>query len=107
MSCEEARRWDARVAAEVRDHGTVLPPWLRYPQLERYSIGWRMGYGEDHMILLGHWTASWTRDDWLAYLRRHAPVPVDWHDWACWQLGLGDDDDEEFDREEALAALGL
>jgi N-glycosidase YbiA len=24
-----------------------LPPWVQDPEIERYSIGWRMGYGEE------------------------------------------------------------
>lgn len=30
----------------------LLPPWLAYPEIERYSIGWRMGGGEDY---IGKW----------------------------------------------------
>lgn len=28
------------------------PPWVEYPDIQRRSIGWRMGYGED---FLGNW----------------------------------------------------
>ncbi len=27
----------------------LLPPWLAYPEIDRHSIGWRMGYGEDYI----------------------------------------------------------
>lgn len=30
----------------------LLPPWLAHPEIERYSIGWRMGDGEDY---IGKW----------------------------------------------------
>ncbi len=30
----------------------LLPPWLAYPEIDRHSIGWRMGYGEDY---IGKW----------------------------------------------------
>jgi hypothetical protein len=71
-----------------------------------------MGSGEDHVILLGHWTADWTRDDWLAYLRPFAPIPPEWHDWVTWALGLEGpedevEDDDGVDRATALARLGL
>ncbi|MSQ03567.1 MAG: NADAR family protein [Myxococcales bacterium] len=29
--------------------GAPLPPWIAHPEMHRYSIGWRMGYGEDHL----------------------------------------------------------
>lgn len=59
-----------RILMEVRDELTkdgpydelgemLLPPWLKYPEIERYSIGWRMGYGEGHLV-----------------------------DWSCWYEGL-------------------
>ena len=26
----------------------IMPPlWIAFPEIERYSIGWRMGHGED------------------------------------------------------------
>lgn len=31
----------------------ILPPWLAYPKLDRYNIGWSMGYGETHLMELG------------------------------------------------------
>ena len=37
----------------------IMPPlWLAHREIERYSIGWRMGYGEEYHIpiwrLAGH-----------------------------------------------------
>lgn len=31
------------------------PPWLAHREIERYSIGWRMGYGEDYIYRFGAW----------------------------------------------------
>ncbi len=31
----------------------MAPPWLIYPNISRYSIGWRMGYGEDYICTFG------------------------------------------------------
>ncbi len=108
MVCEQARMLNEAVADELRERGALLPPWLRYPELERYSIGWRMGYGEWYLIVLRHGTADWSRDEWLTYLRRHAPVPVEWYDWAGWQVGLDvEEAPDDFDLEAELAALGL
>ena len=38
---------------ELRD--PMPPPWLKYPDIGRYSIGWRMGYGEDYIGTWGPW----------------------------------------------------
>lgn len=43
------------IATELAAHGTLLPPWQRYPDLPRFSIGWRMGYGEYYLWLWGEW----------------------------------------------------
>lgn len=32
-----------------------LPQWIVYPEIEPFSIGWRMGYGEDYLIHLWEW----------------------------------------------------
>jgi hypothetical protein len=26
----------------------MIPPWKKYPDIPRFSIGWRMGDGEDY-----------------------------------------------------------
>ncbi len=39
----------------LKNQTILLPPWLAYPQIERFSIGWRMGYGEDYLAKWHHW----------------------------------------------------
>ena len=38
-----------------KDKKIMPPPWLAFPEIERYSIGWRMGYGEDYIYRFGDW----------------------------------------------------
>ena len=33
----------------------LSPPWIAYPEIERYSIGWRMGSGEAYLDKWGAW----------------------------------------------------
>ena len=33
----------------LQDKKIMPPPWLAHREIERYSIGWRMGYGEDYI----------------------------------------------------------
>lgn len=76
---------DEKSYAYYLDGKTEMPPpWEKCPAIERYSIGWRMGYGEgylwawhDFMRDLG--TDYKTR---LAYLKRHAPAPYSWGDFV-------------------------
>ncbi|MBX3158609.1 MAG: hypothetical protein KF773_21760 [Deltaproteobacteria bacterium] len=75
---------DEYLARELAEQGraTPVPPWVRYPDIERFSIGWRMGSGEGYLHLWGGWTGTRTHDELLAYLREFAPIPADFADWA-------------------------
>ena len=39
----------------LQDKKIMPPPWLAHREIERYSIGWRMGSGEDYIDRLGDW----------------------------------------------------
>lgn len=81
-----------QIAAELAAHGTLVPPWHKFPEIPRYSIGWRMGYGEDY---LWTWRTWWERQDATAcqaYVETWKPTaPAEWSDWF-------DDDDVDEDE---------
>ena len=67
---------------------TPQPPWIRHPEIPRYSIGWRMGYGESY---LDHWWQFAQTQDTaalVAYFRAWAPLPVEWVGFAGMALDL-------------------
>lgn len=39
----------------LQEKKIMPPPWLAHREIERYSIGWRMGYGEDYIVRFGDW----------------------------------------------------
>lgn len=92
-----------RLATQLDPQGDIVPPWAYLPEVERYSIGWRMGYGEDWM---GYWSVfldqlpsdHTTR---LEYLRRHAVAPISWADGVYCVLNA------EFEREGELTPQQL
>jgi len=70
------------IASEIDAHGTMLPLWRRYPDIERYSIGWRMGSGEWYLHLWQLWFERLTPDEQAAYRARWEPdEPADWKGW--------------------------
>jgi hypothetical protein len=77
------------------------PPWAKFPTYSPYTIGWRMGPGED----FNHeWYEFVGRDlttleTTVAYLRRHRPAPETWHDVVALVLGahLPKDSEETID----------
>ena len=53
----------------LQDKRIMPPPWLAHREIERYSIGWRMGYGEDYIYRF---------EDWLDALSPEAQDPMKW-----------------------------
>ena len=66
MTSDFQIRVDARLDAYLAAHGAPEPPWVRFPEIQAMSIGWRMGGGE-----------SWL-DLWRAYLRRLGSGEARW-----------------------------
>lgn len=58
----------------------ILPPWLAYPKIDKYSIGWRMGYGESHMIKLGKYLDTLSKVEKKIYQLTY-PASGEWEDW--------------------------
>lgn len=78
--------WEGWMAAEIVKlevkYGTVPPPWVVYNE-HPYSICWRMGSGEPHIMLWWEW---WSRQNFiedrkLEYFRQYPPP-------HCWLLFL-------------------
>lgn len=61
----------------LRDKRLMPPPWIAYPELERYSIGWRMGNGEDYIGKWGAWFEALTEEERRDY-QGLFPEPVTW-----------------------------
>lgn len=87
------------LAALRTDYGEVPPPWIVFPGEHPYSICWRMGGGESHLLLWQHWweSQSWLVAQRLAYFRQWPPPPrwLVWVATAVWDLDLEVDEDEE------------
>ena len=66
--------------ADLKEKMTGLimsPPWIAFPEMERYSIGWRMGYGEAYIDKWGAWFDSLAEEEVKAY-QELFPEPVTW-----------------------------
>lgn len=84
-------KWNKKIIAEERtSDGDLLPPWQRYPDIPRYSIGWRMGDGESYLMAWFHWAEDFTREQMLAYFQKYIPIPPAWMDWVAAELGHDD-----------------
>jgi hypothetical protein len=102
----------AKIESFVAEHGAVLPPWVMY-DAHPYSICWRMGGGEAHLLVWREWwwwqRQRFTEDHRIAYFRRWPPP----HGWLAFLIGAVwdvDTCDEETDLTpyfERTAALGF
>ena len=53
------------------------PPWLMYPHIHPYSIGWRMGYGEGYKYDFLDWLETLPKDE-LEQFQLLFPAPRIW-----------------------------
>ena len=75
------------VAEELTPQGDLLPPWLKYPEIQAGSIGWRMGYGETYMMAWDIWADQLNKDQLVEYFKKHLPLPLDWLTWVSNRFG--------------------
>lgn len=79
----------------------MAPPWFMYPALDRYSIGWRMGYGESYVMAFAEWYETLSERERDTY-REWFPAPVGWTGWYEEEEA----DDNDFAQDEAWFGTG-
>ncbi|WP_424951236.1 hypothetical protein [Deinococcus sp.] len=98
--------WAAEEIARLTAiYGTVPPPWIIAPAEHPYSLYWRMGGGEAHVMVWSAWWAQQggahtrpTEVQALDYFRDWPPPPV----WLPWLIDvLWKPEDWEADEEVA------
>ena len=57
--------------------GRLVPPWIKYPNLRRGSMGWRMGMCESFLDKFRPWWKDLSTDEQDAY-RLAYPEPEEW-----------------------------
>ncbi|MDE7425322.1 MAG: NADAR family protein [Lachnospiraceae bacterium] len=61
----------------IKSKQIMSPPWIAYPEIERGSIGWRMGCGEDYLMKWGRWFDALDEEEQKEY-QVLFPEPVTW-----------------------------
>lgn len=56
----------------------MMPLWIAYPCISRYSIGWRMGEGESYANQFYDWLNTLSREEQRKY-QELFPEPVTWN----------------------------
>ena len=55
----------------------MISPWQKYPDIQRGSIGWRMGYGEEYLREFDNWFARKKLEHKRLYVEQN-PEPQGW-----------------------------
>lgn len=78
----------------------MAPLWLMYPHISRYSIGWRMGYGETYALEFGDWYCGLSTEKQKQF-QQMFPEPKEWLGWYEKEFAEGciNDDVTFSDRE--------
>ncbi len=93
--------WYVKSSKElIEKYGDIPPPWIYAPSFHPYSMGWRMGGGESHIMILGEWLSQQNLDfeQRVAYLLKY-PAPARWYQWIIHFLWK-DVDSYEFEDDE-------
>ncbi|HEY5925711.1 MAG TPA: GNAT family N-acetyltransferase [Kofleriaceae bacterium] len=70
------------IAKELAEHATLVPPWRKFPDLPRRSMGWRMGPGEWYVWMWQRWFGALTDAERADYLAAWEPkAPAEWKNW--------------------------
>lgn len=100
----------------IAEHGMFPPPWIYQPDSHPYSIGWRMGGGEDFITLFWQWwnSAQMNEQQRIEYFK-YFPAPPRWYEWiadAIWDLDPFEDPaafdyNPYFERLKELGFIGV
>ena len=69
------------------------PPWIKFPQIDPFSIGWRMGCGEDYKFKFNEWFKTLSQDEQRQYQQLFTE-PATWRGY--WDERLGGDESTLF-----------
>ena len=75
----ELREFLENAASEMKKYAVnhKQPPWKAFPGYDRYSMGWRMGAGEDYWHAFHSWIRTKKSADFGAFVSKF-PEPEEW-----------------------------
>ena len=78
------------------------PPWIKFPEIAPFSIGWRMGAGEDYKFKFNGWLKTLSQDEKHQYQQLFAE-PATWRGY--WDERLGEGESALFIKDEFVIDL--
>ena len=93
------------IEQELIGREDLLPPWIKYPGMPRFSIGWRMGNGESYNDMWNEWIQHLDQGQKIAYFRKYAPIPTDFLTLVAEAFGFTDIIEEILSRKGEFAGI--
>jgi len=89
LMSSELKEFLEQAAAEMKKNAVdhKQPPWTAFPEYKRYSMGWRMGPGEDYWHAFHFWARSLESQEAQELISRF-PEPENWKGFYK-SIGLG------------------
>lgn len=78
----------------LEEYGDVPPPWIVFPTYHPVSMGFRMGNGETHIMIMREWLEQqkFSKEEMIEYYKKYNPPPR-WLEWVSnriWNYALVD-----------------
>ena len=83
----------------------MRPQWMVYPSYGEFSMGWRMGGGEDYRYKFWDWYEKLTKEEQQAYQEAY-PYPIFWH-YNNWNDEQENEEADEQDEERYYGEGGV
>ena len=96
----------------LKQYGDIPPPWVYALNAHPYSMEWRMGGGETHLMLLDEWLdqKALSFDERITFLQKY-PNPPRWYQWIIqflWNINLYELEETDYTEYfEELKKLGF
>ncbi|KZX17074.1 NADAR family protein [Methanobrevibacter filiformis] len=74
----------------------MAPLWIMYPEIPQFSIGWRMGYGEQYLIDFNNWFKELSKLEKIEYAKLF-PAPKIWINYYNFNYNNKSHDFEDLD----------
>lgn len=92
--------YQAAIRNNIEKYGDVPPPWIFAPDSHPYSIQWRMGGGETHIMVFSKWFDDNCKSELerITYFKKY-PAPPRWLGWmadAIWDLEPWNEEDFDY-----------
>lgn len=78
--------YQKQLKEHIQKYGAVPPPWIYLPDEHPFSMAWRMGIGESHIMVFSIWweDEGKTFEEKIKYFKKFPPTS----EWVSWMIDV-------------------